>query len=129
MDIGSEKYVSFTTFKRDGTAVSTPVWIAPLPDGRVGFTTEANAGKVKRLRNNPNVTLRPCTLKGTIAPDAPTINGKAELVTGAGHAAVWQAVRRKYWLVANAMHVADRAKVLLRRRSPNDDTAIIITLD
>jgi uncharacterized protein len=128
MDIAAEKYVSFTTFKRDGTPVSTPVWIARLPDGRVGFTTDPNVGKVKRLRNNPAVTLRPCSLKGTVAADAPTVSGKGEVATGADHEAVWRAVRRKYWLIANAMHVADRAKTFVRR-SHNGGTAIVITLD
>jgi uncharacterized protein len=128
MDIAAEKYVSFTTFKRDGTPVSTPVWIARLPDGRVGFTTDPNVGKVKRVRNNPAVTLRPCSLKGTVAADAVTVTGKGEITTGAGHDAVWQAVRRKYWLIANAMHVANLAKALVRR-SNDGRTAIIITLD
>ena len=31
--IGSEKYVSFTTFTRSGTPKPLPVWIADLEDG------------------------------------------------------------------------------------------------
>ena len=49
MDIASEQYVSITTSRRDGRTVSSPVWIAPLADGRVGFTTGSASGKVKRI--------------------------------------------------------------------------------
>ena len=28
-DLADERYVSLTTFKKDGTPVATPVWVAP----------------------------------------------------------------------------------------------------
>lgn len=36
MDAGRERYVSLTTYRSDGSAVATPVWVAPLDDGRLG---------------------------------------------------------------------------------------------
>ena len=126
--IAEEKYVSFTTFKRDGTAVSTPVWIAAIADGRVGFTTDADVGKVKRLRNNPSVTLRACDLRGKVASNAAAVTGQGVVVTGAQHDEVWRAVRRKYWVVAPAMHVGSLVKGLIGRSSATK-TAILITLD
>ena len=57
MAISDEKYVVLTTFRRNGDAVATPVWIVGLPDGTAGFTTEIDSGKVKRIRNNASVTL------------------------------------------------------------------------
>ena len=68
MPITDEKYVSFTTLRKNGTPVSSPVWIAPLGDGTAGFTTDATSGKVKRVRKNAQVTLRPCTSRGKVAP-------------------------------------------------------------
>ena len=57
-DIAAARYVSLVTFNRNGDEVATAVWIAPMSGGRAGFTTAADSGKVKRLRNNPAVTLR-----------------------------------------------------------------------
>ena len=45
--LGREKFVSLTTFRRSGDAVSTPVWIAQDGDALVVTTTE-QTGKVKR---------------------------------------------------------------------------------
>lgn len=128
MAIADEKYVSFTTFKRDGTAVSTPVWIAAIADGRVGFTTDPDVGKVKRVRNNSSVTLRACDMRGKVAPDAAVVTGHGAVVTGTQHDEVWRAVRRKYWVIASAMHVWGRLKALVGR-SAGTETAIVITLD
>jgi PPOX class probable F420-dependent enzyme len=44
-DLAQEKYVSLTTFKRDGTPVSTPVWCAG-DDGRLLVWTGASTWKV-----------------------------------------------------------------------------------
>jgi uncharacterized protein len=127
VDIADAKYVSFTTFRRDGSAVSTPVWIARLADGRVGFTTDADVGKVKRLRNNANVTLRPCNVKGKVVDGAPEVAGTGAIVTGAACDEVWTAVRRKYRIIANVMHLATRVKSLVRKPT-GAPTAIVITL-
>ena len=59
MTIADSRYVSFTTFRRTGEAVATPVWMAPMPDGRLTFTTTGDAGKVKRLAHTARVLLRP----------------------------------------------------------------------
>ena len=37
VSLEKEKYVLFSTFRRDGRAVSTPVWLVQLPDGESGF--------------------------------------------------------------------------------------------
>jgi hypothetical protein len=58
--ISNERYVLFTTFKRDGSPVNTAVWIAPFGAGQACFTTGGDSAKVKRLRNNPRVTLQKC---------------------------------------------------------------------
>ncbi len=58
-------YVSLTTFRKTGRPVSTPVWFAG--DDHVLYVwTNARSGKVKRLRNNPAVTLAPCTYNGRV---------------------------------------------------------------
>ena len=41
MSLTVEKYMLLTTFRRDGTAVSTPVWVVGLDDGTVGVWTSS----------------------------------------------------------------------------------------
>jgi PPOX class probable F420-dependent enzyme len=129
VDPGRERYVSFTSFRRDGTPVATPVWIAPLGDGRVAFTTDPGSWKVKRVRANPAVELRPCTMSGAVAPDAPVVRGTAEVVTDPEpYAEVVGALRRKYGLQVALVELGGRIKQCLRR-NPRPDCALVVTLD
>ena len=43
-DLGSERYVSITSFRWDGTAVATPVWVVPH-DGRLYVPARPGAGR------------------------------------------------------------------------------------
>jgi len=51
LDFADVQYINLETFKKDGTKVTTPVWVAQLNNALV-VTTGKNAGKVKRIRNN-----------------------------------------------------------------------------
>ena len=64
-DLGDEDFVQLTTFRRSGEPVSTPVWMVRDGDALV-VTTPSQCGKVKRLRNNDDVELRPCSRRGTV---------------------------------------------------------------
>jgi len=63
--LADEKFISLTTFRRDGTAVPTPMWFA-LDGERILVWTSPTAGKAKRIRNNPHVTVAPCTVRGNV---------------------------------------------------------------
>lgn len=71
------RFISLTSFRRDGTPVSTPVWCAG-DDGVLLVFTEADSGKVKRLRHDPRVTVAPCTARGK--PLGPDVDGTAEIL-------------------------------------------------
>jgi len=59
------KYLSITSFKRDGSGVATPVWF--VVDGeRLLVITDANSWKVRRIRNTPRVTVARCTASGRV---------------------------------------------------------------
>ena len=93
LSLAGEQFVSLTTFRRDGTPVPTPVWIAQDGDALV-VTTPAGTGKVKRLRHDPRVELRPCNRRGTVPDGAVATSGVAEvLAPQPRHLA---ALRRKY---------------------------------
>ena len=59
------KYLSLTSFRRDGTGVATPVWFVP-ENGRLLIETDADSYKVRRMRRNPEITIAPCTARGRL---------------------------------------------------------------
>lgn len=59
------RYIKLETLKRNGEGVATPVWFTV--DGRkISVVTRNQTGKVKRLRNNPNVRVAPCGMSGQL---------------------------------------------------------------
>jgi PPOX class probable F420-dependent enzyme len=87
------RYLSLTTYKRDGTAVSTPVWFAENA-GRLLVVTDGDSGKVKRIRNNPAVRMALCTASGRLRSQL--TSGRAEIVTEV--TAAEELIARKYRL-------------------------------
>jgi hypothetical protein len=73
------KTILLTTYKRDGTAVGTPVSIAFEGD-RAFFRSYHKAWKTKRLRNNPHVEFAAATLRGR--PTGPPLQARAILLDG-----------------------------------------------
>jgi PPOX class probable F420-dependent enzyme len=97
-DLDTAKYVSFSTFKKDGTPKPLPVWIVPF-EGRYAFTTEPDSWKVKRLSNNPAITAEVCDMRGRVKPGTTVHHGVAELLDDDAAKRVGQAVKKKYGLV------------------------------
>jgi PPOX class probable F420-dependent enzyme len=63
------KYLSITSYRRDGTGVATPVWFVE-ESGRLLVMTAADSGKVKRIRRNAFVTAAPCSARGRLRAEA-----------------------------------------------------------
>ncbi len=123
MSIADEKYVLITTFRKNGDAVASPVWIAPLVDGAAGFTTENNSGKVKRIRNNPKVTLQPCSMKGTPTVGAAVVEATAEVLLGLDAQPIREAIHRKYSVMSKFFKVAELWRKV--RREPEPPTCVV----
>ena len=88
--------MSLTTFRRDGTPVATPVWVVDVA-GTPSFTTMPGSGKIRRIRDNPDVQVAACDISGLIVSDAPTWRAKARLVEDlAGVESVRAALVEKY---------------------------------
>lgn len=123
MTIADARYISFTTFRRSGEAVATPVWVAPFPDGRMGFTTKVPSGKVKRLAHTPRVVLRPSDARGRVAEGTPAYDGTAVVVSdGPDYEAGVAALRRKYGIQFRLVHLGS----MLRRRLRQGDNAVVV---
>jgi len=94
-EILGKKYVSLATFRKNGTAVRTPIWFAES-DGKLVFMTRNDMWKYKRIRNNPRVLVAPCTIRGKIT--GPDFAGNARVLPPNEWGRARQAIRRKYWL-------------------------------
>jgi hypothetical protein len=77
--IGQNGTALLTTFRRNGKGVGTPVGVRSAA-GKVYFMTWTATGKVKRLANNPQATLAPCTRRGQVT--GPTIHGTCQRLDG-----------------------------------------------
>ena len=129
MVLASEKYVLFTTFRRDGRAVSTPVWLVQMPDGEFGFSTGSESGKAKRLRHTPRVTLQGCDRSGGDAR-GPVYDAQARLVTGTALAQVRTAITAKYGAMATALGVAESVgKRISAKRFGSERIGVVISLN
>ena len=87
------KYISLTTFRKTGTGVTTPVWFVPRK-GKLCVWTLRHSGKVKRLRNNPRITLAPCTARGKVL--GPGLEGEARIVSAQAQEGARQLFVKKY---------------------------------
>lgn len=126
-NLASEKYVLLTTFRKNGEGVGTAVWIAPLPDGSMGFTTGGDSGKVKRIRNNSRVTVQPCDMRGRVAVGTSPTQATARVVEGSECVPVTRAIRKKYGIQYVLVDLSGRLSALLRRRRVADAGVIITT--
>lgn len=129
MDISDSKCVALTTYRRSGAAVTAPVWITRLDDGRVGFYTSMGSGKTKRLKNNPAVTLQPCDMRGRLTPGTSPVAGTAEVVrSGPLYDEVIRKIRKKYGLLAQVARVM--GGLMMRRQGLGyADSAVLVRLD
>ena len=120
--IGRGSHVSLTTFRRDGQAVPTPVG-GLVRDGTLYALTPPETGKVKRIRNNPQVTIAPCDMKGTVLVGAAAVRATARLLDPVETARVEEMMRRRFFMY-RLVHLLDR--VLGRERHL---VAIAVTVD
>jgi PPOX class probable F420-dependent enzyme len=92
----NEKYLSLETFRKSGVGVRTPVWFAE--DGGAFYVYSlADAGKVKRVRNNPRVRVAPCDFRGKVKGE--WVAGEATILDAAGAELGHRLLNRKYGLL------------------------------
>jgi uncharacterized protein len=90
-----QKYISLATFRKTGAKVATPVWFGESGE-KLYVMTRSDMGKIKRIRNNPQVTVAPCTATGKIiGPEFPAV---ARILPVEHHSHARQIINRKYWL-------------------------------
>ena len=97
-----QKYINLETYKKDGTPIRTPVWFV-IDNDLIYVITRNSTGKVKRLRNNHDVRITPCSFKGK--PKDEWIKAKAENITGDEADKAIKLRKKKYGLSARLIGV------------------------
>lgn len=113
-EISGQKYISLGTFRKSGVKVPTPVWFGEDGD-KLYVMTLSKMGKTKRVRNNPQVTVAPCTIRGKLT--GPEIAALARILPPEEHAHARKTVNRKY-LLARLSSPFSRADVFLEISFP-----------
>ena len=72
-------------------------------------------GKTKRIRNNPQVTVAACSIRGKVT--GPELAASARILPPEEHAHVRQTINRKYWL-ARVSSIFSRADAFLEISFP-----------
>ncbi len=94
--IQGQKYISLASFRKNGTAIYTPVWFAEDND-KLDIMTRSDSGKYKRMRNNPHVRVAPCTMRGKIT--GPEFAATARILPPEDWPRARRLLQRKYWLM------------------------------
>jgi PPOX class probable F420-dependent enzyme len=122
------RYLSVTSFKRDGTGVATPVWF--VADGsRLFALTDAHSLKVLRVRRDPHVLVAPCRADGKLRGDP--VPARAEVLTATVDLErVQKLLLERYTISYRVVMLFYRLGRRLRgRRSVADGAALAITLE
>ena len=122
------RYLSVTSFKRDGTGVATPVWF--VCDGaRLFALTDLHSPKVWRMRRNPRVLIAPCRAGGKLRSEP--LPARAEVLTAT------EELERVQRLLIGRYKISYRLVMLIYRlgrrlrgqRSVPDGAALAITVE
>jgi uncharacterized protein len=126
--LADERYISLTTFKRDGTTASTPVWVVSDDCHRLLVWTGAGTWKVKRIRGNPHVRVAPSDARGKVRGEA--VDGTARLLGQEADAFVEPLLRAKYGLVKRALDLFNRiVRSVSRKPKPASEYIEILPPD
>ena len=111
------KYLSLTTYRRDGSPVSTPVWFVE-EGGRLFVTTGADSYKAKRLRRNPVALVAPCSARGALKGEP--IPVRVEFLPTAEQARIDRLMAEKYRVDRILILPIYRLVTKLRRKPAGD---------
>lgn len=98
----SYQYINLITYRKSGETVATPVWFVHAHD-RLYVGTGRNYGKIKRIRNNPQVLIEPCDARGT--PLGERMTAHASVLDVVEHARINRLLTQKYGLMNRIMHL------------------------
>ena len=96
MQLAKAEYFNLATFRKNGNAVETPVWFAPVADTFYVFSA-GDAGKVKRLRASSRARVAVCDVRGKLVGE--WLDATARLVSDPDEIKrAYKSLHRKYGL-------------------------------
>jgi PPOX class probable F420-dependent enzyme len=122
------RYLSVTSFKRDGTGIATPLWF--VSDGeRLFALTDLHSAKVRRIRRNSRVLVAPCRADGKLRGEP--VPARAEVLTATTDLErVQKLLMERYKLSYRVVMLGYRLGRRLRRRaSVADGAALAIAIE
>ena len=87
------KYLSLTSFRRDGSGVATPMWFVG-DNGHLVVETDADSFKVKRIRRDPHVRIAVCDARGRLRGEA--VDAEARILPDSERERVERLLAQKY---------------------------------
>jgi len=111
-------------------AVPTPVWITPLKDGSMGFSTSSGSGKAKRLAHTSRVTVQPCNSRGKVTDGTEPTDATATTVTGSNLDEIRTKITAKYGFATKITKLLGAiGGIIKRNRIPYGDLGVVISID
>ena len=106
-DLKNQKYIVLETLRKNKIPVKTPVWFV-LKNNLIYVITREQTGKIKRLKNNKNVRLATCTLRGK--PTGDWRSGIASFVSEQDASDAIALRRKKYGFMDRIAQFASKSK-------------------
>jgi len=124
MEFGG-KYLSVTSFYRDGTPVATPVWFVHQGE-RLLVETGADTYKVRRIRANPSVLIASCTATGRLR--SRQVSARAEILGPEALEPTRKLMARKYRLDRIFILPLYRVVQRVRNKPTGDGESVIVEI-
>ena len=102
----TDKYICILTYKKNGDGVSTPVWFI-RKDNKIYIRTSNQSGKVKRIKNNNNVSYALCNISGRIKGE--WHSGVAKIEPDVNKM-IFSKITEKYGLIAQIINILYKIK-------------------
>ena len=116
------KFLSVTSYRRNGSGVATPVWFVE-EGGRLLVMTDANSGKVKRIRRNPFARIAACSARGRLKTEP--IPAHAEILPPGETERVTRLIARRYRVDLLFVRPIRVLQALFRPEKRHEETVIL----
>jgi len=103
----NQKYINLETYRRNGQAVRTTVWFV-MDAGTIYIRTDMNSGKVKRIKNNPNIRITPSGARGQLK--GKWIEGKIKMAGSLELEHAIQLLEQKYGIQGKIIRIFNKIR-------------------
>jgi len=103
----NQKYINLESYRRNGQAVRTTVWFV-MDAGTIYIRTDMNSGKIKRIKNNPNIRITPSGARGQLK--GKWIEGKIKMAGSLELEHANQLLEQKYGIQGKIIRVFNKIR-------------------